>query len=183
LKKIKESGALAPDLQVFKMSNIRRIYIPDGLYFITCITSKRAPILIDNIDLIWRAVEKINSRTNFDLNAWVFLPDHFHIMVNSKTGDISSLLHSIKLSFSMNYRKINPHVDSHIWQKRFWDHVIRDENDYYAHLNYIHINPVKHGLAKKAFDWPHSSIHKFKDYYPNDWGCNEDIKFEGEFGE
>jgi len=83
----------------------------------------------------------------------------------------------------MPYRKRRDFIKGPVWQARFWDHVIRDEKDYARHLDYIHINPVKHNYVKKPYDWPYSSIHKFKEDYPPDWGCKEDINIEGEFGE
>jgi putative transposase len=120
---------------------------------------------------------------SFELIAWVFLPEHFHLLINPYKGDISKFMQCFKLSFSMYYRNRSGSPKGPVWQKRYWDHVIRDDKDYAHHLNYIHINPVKHGLVKQAFDWPHSSIHKFKEYYPDDWGCKEDIELDGKYGE
>jgi putative transposase len=164
------------------MTNIRRIYIPEQLCFITNITYMRTPILIDNIDLFWKGIETAHKTSDFELRAWVILNDHFHIMVVPETINISNLMHSIKLSFSMNYRKMH-NCSGSIWQKRFWDHLIRDEEDYYQHLNYIHYNPVKHGYVKNVFDYPHSSITNFKDLYSDNWGMNEDDQVNAEFGE
>jgi putative transposase len=154
------------------MTNIRRIYVPEQICFITNITYLRAPVLIDNIDYFWKAIDMMNAKGGFELHAWVILREHFHIMIVPETRNISNLMHSLKLSFSMNYRKAHDFSGA-VWQKRFWDHLIRDEDDYFKHLNYIHYNPVKHGYVKKAFDYPHSSITKFKDYYPPDWGIAE----------
>ncbi len=163
------------------MTNIRRIYILEQACFITNITYLRAPILVDNIDLFWRAVETANARCGIELHAWVILKDHFHIMIIPETRNISNFMHSLKLSFSMNYRKAQNRTGI-IWQRRFWDHLIRNENDYYAHLNYIHYNPVKHGYVKRAYDYPHSSILKFKDYCLPEWGMS-DTDDSDNFGE
>lgn len=162
---------------------MRRIICPGYPYFITNITCERRPFLIENIDLVWSAFESTKKKSSFELIAWVILPEHFHILVDPENGDISKLMQRLKLSFSMSHRKRRGYSKGRVWQDRFWDHIIRDDADYAHHLDYIHINPVKHGLVKRAFDWPHSSIHKFKEYYPEDWGCKEDIEFEGELGE
>lgn len=166
-----------------RFSRMRRIICPGYPYFITNVTDARKPILIENINLIWEAFDSTKRKSSFELIAWVFLPEHFHIMVNPDKGDISKLMQRLKLSFSMNFRKRCGFIKGPVWQNRFWDHVIRDDEDYARHLDYIHINPVKHGLAGSPFDWPHSSIHKFKEYYPSDWGCRDKIVFDGEFGE
>ena len=73
-----------------------------------------------------------------------------------------------------------------IWQRRYWEHCIRDEQDYIRHLDYIHYNPVKHNLVKNVSEWKWSSFHKYKakGYYPEGWGENEEVlSIEGEFGE
>jgi len=162
---------------------MRRIYCPGYPYFITNITNNRSPFLIDNIDLIWEAIESIKKKVSFELFAWVFLPEHFHLLVYPENGNISDFMQRLKLSFSMNYRKRCNYATGEVWQRRFWDHIIRNDEDLKRHLDYIHINPVKHGLVKKAHDWPHSSIHIFKNDYPEDWGYAEEIKIEGNFGE
>jgi putative transposase len=103
-------------------------------------------------------------------------------MINLESRSVSDLLKSIKLSFAKKYSERYA-VGGSIWQSSFWDHVIRDEDDFYHHLNYIHFNPVKHGLVKKPFDYQHSSIIKFKEYYSEDWGIKEEHEIDGEFGE
>jgi putative transposase len=70
-----------------------------------------------------------------------------------------------------------------IWQRRYWEHTIRDEKDYQAHFDYIHFNPVKHGYVSAAREWPHSSFPQSvtRGVYPVDWGGNGDA--DGDFGE
>jgi putative transposase len=165
------------------MTNIRRIHCPGYPYFITNITKNRWPFLIDNVDLFWEAVNNIKNRIPFELYAWVILPEHFHLLVYPQDGNISDFMNRLKMSVSMNYRKRCDYLGGPIWQHRFWDHIIRNDEDLKRHLDYIHINPVKHGHVKRAHDWPHSSIHLFKDDYPEDWGCAEEIKIDGDFGE
>ncbi len=76
-------------------------------------------------------------------------------------------------------------MDGKIWQRRFWDHVIRDQNDLNKHIDYIHYNPVKHGLIKSPFEWEYSSIHNFcaEGYYSLDWGVKDKPDMDGEYGE
>ncbi len=121
------------------------------------------------------------ARGPFDLIAWVILPEHFHALIDPREGDISKVLQSIKISFAKKY--ITKHKEpGAIWQSSFWDHAIRDEDDFRRHLDYIHLNPVKHGYVTNPFDWPHSSIMKFKGLYSDDLKINEnDLK--GDFGE
>jgi REP-associated tyrosine transposase len=72
-----------------------------------------------------------------------------------------------------------------IWQRRFWDHIIRNQTDLNKHIDYIHYNPVKHGYVNSPFEWEYSSIHVYRDkgYYQSDWGMKEDLNIGGEFGE
>ena len=132
--------------------------------------------------MFWKAIDIARAKSGMELHAWVVLPEHFHIMVDPAKSTISKVMQRVKLSLSMNYRKRH-HLSGGIWQNRFWDHVIRDERDYWNYLNYIHLNPVKHGMVKRAHDYPHSSIAKFKDIYPEDWGEKCEDALVGAFGE
>jgi putative transposase len=115
--------------------------------------------------------------------AWVILPDHFHFLIDVKKANISKILQQIKLSYSVRFRKIHGFDYGKVWQNGFWDHVIRDQKDLNNHLDYIHYNPVKHGMTYSPFEFEHSSIQIYKDYYQKDWGVVEPLKFDGEFGE
>jgi hypothetical protein len=91
---------------------------------------------------------------------------------------ISDLMQSIKLRFTHRYIKAaNLRGNLTIWQRRFWDHIIRDQDDHNAHLDYIHYNPVKHGYAAKPTDYPWSSFGSYLEngIYPPDWGCNGEL--------
>jgi putative transposase len=92
---------------------------------------------------------------------------------------------SFKLSFSENLRKRFNYKIKKVWQYRFWDHIIRDQNDLNKHINYIHYNPVKHGYIHNPFEWSYSSINDYlkQGYYQKGWGQKEEMNFEGEFGE
>jgi putative transposase len=137
----------------------------------------RKPILghEDDIDLLWETVENVQALRPFDLVSHVILPDHIHwlIRVDNFESNYSSVLHSFKRNFTVNYKKFHSITSSFsVWQKRFWDHVIRDEYDLNRHLDYIHWNPVKHGLVTHPEDWPHSSFLEWfeRGFYPVRWG-------------
>ena len=91
----------------------------------------------------------------------------------------------IKLKYSYLYKKKYKLYEKTIWQKRFWDHIIRDEADLNNQMDNIHYNPVKHGYVKRPFEWEYSSIHDYKEngFYQRDWGEKEDLNIDGEFGE
>ncbi len=165
------------------MAKIKRIYCKGHPYFITNVTYERRPILLDNIDIFWKAVESIHKKIDFDILAWVILPEHFHFLVDVKSTSISDILQRIKLSFSFKFRQKQGFEYGKVWQSGFWDHVIRNESDMNNHINYIHFNPVKHGMVRRPFDYKHSSMRKFKDNYPDDWGIIDTPEFEGNFGE
>ncbi len=94
-------------------------------------------------------------------------------------------MHDLKLSFGAYFRKENNLYSGRVWQSRFWDHIIRDQQDYNNHIDYIHYNPVKHNYTMSPFEWDYSSIHEYKrsGYYQRDWGKIKMINFEGDFGE
>ena len=121
----------------------------------------------------------------FDYLAWVVLPDHFHIIMDPKDEDLSDLLQRIKLGFVARYRRATGMYRGRVWQSRFWDHVIRNEDDMNRHIDYIHYNPVKHGLVREPGAWRFSSFEDFvKDgSYDSGWGVSEQIAFDGSHGE
>lgn len=143
------------------------------------------PILVDNFDLLWKAIETTKQKTQIDIIAWAILPDHFHMIIDPMRNNPSALMKSMKLSFSWHYRKRIRMVKGRVWQNRFWDHIIRDQGDLKKHIDYIHINPVKHGLITDALEWKYSSMQQYFEngFYSNDWGSTEKLSFEGEFGE
>ena len=162
------------------MTNIRRYYSDGYVYFITSVTNDRKPILVDNIDMLWEATNKVKDETKFELIAWAILPEHFHFVMKAEGSNPSQVLKKLKLSFSKKH-KMKSGDSSPVWQHRFWDHVIRDEGDLKRHIGYTHLNPIKHGLVLNPFDYRHSSIDPFADLYEqNNW---RDMKFDGDFGE
>jgi putative transposase len=163
------------------MAQIKRIYVEGHPYFITSVTLYRKPILIENINLLQASIDNARKKYRFDIIAWVILPEHFHWLLNIQEQSISTIIQSIKLSFSKKYNQRDS-INRAVWQKSFWDHIIRDETDFYRHIHYIHYNPVKHGLAKTAFSYKHSSIFDYKEDYPPDWGLTDE-ECSGDFGE
>jgi putative transposase len=167
------------------MTNIRRYFQTGNLYFLTHVTSSRLPILVNNFDLLWRAIEATRAKHPFDLIAWVVLPDHMHLLIDPLQCNLSGVVRKIKLVFSTKYRESLGLVSGKVWQNRFWDHRIRDQEDFNRHVDYIHYNPVKHGLVSAPMEYPYSSFREYRarGYYSDDWGVREQIVIDGSFGE
>lgn len=165
-----------PDIFGF-MKSLRRYPVSDRPVFITGVTHLRRPILLDHPHLFldcWLHERPL---------AWVVLPDHFHVIIDPTREKLSQGVHLFKVTYSRRYRAISG--PGRVWQNRFWDHILRDETDLQRHLDYIHYNPVKHGLVSSPLDYSHLSFSKFiaGGYYTNDWGMSA-IEFGNEkFGE
>lgn len=151
------------------MPNYRRYYLPGSTVFITCVTQDRKKIfqLPENITLLNTVVENVKAIHPFTLSAYVYLPDHFHwlIQLPETDPDFSKILKSVKWNFTWEYKKKYA-VSSRrsLWQRGFWDHVIRNDHDFITHLNYIHVNPLKHGYVENPENWVFSS---FPDWIAN----------------
>ncbi len=133
--------------------NVRRYYAPNTIYFITGVTRNRKPLFVDETHLyIFRqTLRNVKAIHPFAMQAYAFLPDHFHLLIKPSTQtNITKILHSAQRNFTVNFKKENG-MDRplRLWQHRFWDHMIRNERDYENHFDYIHYNPVKHGLVPK----------------------------------
>ena len=168
------------------MTDIRRYYLPNSILFITSVTNDRKKIfnLTENIDLFWSTLEKTKSLLPFELMAYVLLPDHFHWVIKLPQEDpnFSKILLSFKGNFTYQYKKIhNISTPFTLWQRRFWDHIIRDEKDLTIHLNYIHWNPVKHGLVTEPEQWRQSSFKSWVEngFYEPEWGRDEPKTIRG----
>ena len=159
------------------MKELRRFDIRNTYYFITVVTMNRNPILTRNIGIFWK------SWGSQELFAWVVLPEHFHAILWIKEQSISKVLHGFKIRYYHEWAR--QAGKGKIWQNRFWDHIIRDQDDMNRHLDYIHYNPVKHGLVDDPFLYEYSSLNLFykHGYYQRDWGVKEEPIIEGEFGE
>lgn len=167
------------------MSNYRRLYAPGGTYFFTVVTAARQPLLAEprNVDLLRHAFRYVRQRRPFELVAIVVLPDHLHCLWQLPEGgtDYSTRWQMIKTAFTRKWTGVPGNERSKsVWQPRFWEHLIRDEEDLRRHLDYIHFNPVKHGLTANPGEWEASSFQRFvgNGWYPADWGgCEpENIK-------
>jgi putative transposase len=167
------------------MKNLRRFHVDGATYFITCVTDKRAPILVEHADLLHRAIEHAREHLGFIVSAWSILPDHCHLLIEVGQTDISTIMHRIKQKFSSLYRSKYGLRRGRLWQNRFWDHVIRDQLDFNRHLDYIHYNPVRHGRTDDPFAYRESSLSDWfeRGLYSPDWGVKERPEFSGDFGE
>jgi REP-associated tyrosine transposase len=148
----------------------RRNLIPGGTYFFTvALQDRSADWLITYVHLLRAAFRKARNERPFIVNAVVILPDHLHSVWTLPQGDAdyAQRWRVIKGSFSRALHKAriahtrNGKGELDVWQRRYWEHTIRNEADLETHVNYIHHNPVKHGIVGRAADWPHSSFHRF----------------------
>jgi len=157
------------------MSNYKRFYLQNHSYYLTIVTQNRQPILIDNIELLRDSFRRSKRKYDYKIDAIVILPDHIHTIITPKySKDYSKIIAHIKRSFTYGLdretkdkSKFNLTESSYnrnlsgVWQKRFYEHTIRDEKDYNTILNYIYTNPIKHGLVKNIDDWKYSSRRVF----------------------
>ena len=158
------------------MPNYKRARFEGGYYFFTLVTYKRAELFSQKLarDCLREGINKTRSRHSFESIAFCLLYDHFHCLwkLPENDSDYSMRRSSIKSLFSKSYLKISkirkPISPSRsrkgkvsIWQRRFWEHQLRDEHDLQNHIDYIHYNPVKHGLVKRVEDWSWSTYHKY----------------------
>ncbi len=162
-----------------RILSILRRYDPNNRpVFLTCVTADRQPILTAlHRPLIVAYRNTQNMRA--DILAWVIMPDHLHAVIELGDYSLSDTVHRFKRNLSSICYRQNRR--GRIWQHRFWDHIIRDQTDLNRHIDYIHFNPVKHGLADKPIDWKWSSIHWWmaQGWYQPDWGC---VKCENSSG-
>jgi putative transposase len=181
------------------MPDYRRWLFPGGTFFFTVVSFNRLPIFTTEparhvLHDAWKDVEK---RFPFTTVAICLLPDHLHCIWTLPDGDGRTSIRwkEIKRLFTKSYLEVvGPGSDRNtsrlkrgeaaIWQRRFWEHVIINEVDLNHHLDYIHYNPVKHGLVEKPVDWPWSSFHRYvqEGYYPPDWGTSP-VSSKEEYGE
>jgi putative transposase len=166
------------------MPNYRRFRVLGGSYFFTVNLLERYPndLLVHHVDSLREAVRKVRQDLPFHIDAWAVLSDHLHAVWTLPAGDDDFTLRwrLIKQRFSRSLptteRRSSVRLargERGIWQRRFWEHAIRNEEEYAAYLDYVHINPVKHGHAARVAGWPYSSFHRFVDagIYPKDWAA------------
>ena len=174
------------------MTDYRRNFVKGGSYFFTVtLADRRQSLLVENIDALREAFHLVMVKYPFAFVAVVILPEHLHCIWTLPDDDsgFPDRWRRIKAAFSRQLPNCHPRSGSKvakgergIWQRRYWEHTLRDEADWQRHIDYIHYNPVKHGHVKQVSDWPYSSFHRYVEMgiYPEDWGGTED---NGEFGE
>ena len=163
------------------MPDYRRNRVPGGTYFFTVnLLDRSSDLLVTHVDALRSAVRDVKGRASFHIDAWVVLPDHMHCIWTLPPGDSDSSgrWRALKKAFTKAVPATEPRsmmrVRRHergIWQRRFWEHTVRDERDYQAHVDYVHFNPVKHGFAMHPADWPFSSFRRCvaAGLYPVGW--------------
>ena len=169
------------------MSDYRRWFIPGGTFFFTVVSYDRRPILTTDAGrrFLRDAIEKIRADRAFRLFATVLLPDHWHLIMQlpGRDSDYSTRIKRIKEQFTKAWRSFalpeapvseaqSKKGERGVWQPRFWEHTVQDEDDLERCTDYIHWNPRKHGLVQRIRDWPWSSFHRFVEsgHYLIDWG-------------
>ena len=163
------------------MTNYRRNFIPGGSFFFTVnLADRRKRLLTAHVALLRQAFRQVRQHHPFDIEAIVVLPDHLHAVWTLPESDADFALRwrLIKTTFSRGLptgERISASRagkgERGIWQRRYWEHTLRDEADFVRHVDYIHYNPVKHGHVTRVRDWPFSSFHRMVrlGVYPLDW--------------
>jgi putative transposase len=176
------------------MSRYRRAKIEGGAFFFTlALADRSSDLLVCEIDRLRRVYKIVQERLPFETIAICILPDHLHALWQLPDGDtdFASRWSLFKSGFSRGLPAVQSRSASKvakrekgIWQRRYWEHAIRDDADFERHVDYIHYNPVKHGLVTRVVDWPHSSFHRYvaQGVLPEDWG-GDAMDLPGRFGE
>ena len=164
------------------MSSYRRSRVAGGAYFFTVtLADRRASTLTERIESLRATYRTVARALPFETIAICVMPDHLHALWQLPPGDadFSARWNRIKVSFSRGVpaaaeRSASKRAkrEKGIWQRRFWEHQIRDEDDLERHVEYIHFNPVKHGFVDRVADWPYSSFHQYvrRGWLDADWG-------------
>ena len=173
------------------MTDYRRNFVKGGSYFFTVALADRSQgLLVDHIEVLRDAFRHVKAEYPISLDAVVIL---LHCIWTLPDGDANypERWRRIKAAFSHRLPDCNPRSTSKIlkgergiWQRRYWEHTLRDEADWQRHMDYIHYNPVKHKYVGQVADWPHSTFHRCVEagVYPRDWAGSDEAG-DGEFGE
>lgn len=173
--------------------DFRRAWVKGGWYFFTVVTYQRQALLTipENVERLRNAMKSVQTKSPFAMPAIVILPDHLHCLWQLPEGDddFASRWRQIKHDFTMGCVGANAKVgtsrrskgESNVWQRRFWEHLIRDEEDWRRHMDYIAWNPVKHGYASNPADWEFGSFRRLveRGWYPPGWGATEPESVKG----
>ncbi len=170
------------------MPHYIRAFGPGGTFFFTvALLERRRRLLTEHIDDLREVFRAARERRPFTIDAIVVLPDHLHCLWTLPPGDsdFPARWHDIKARFSVRIPKgerlsnrRQRKGERGIWQRRYWEHGIRDHRDYERHFDYIHYNPMKHGHVQLVSDWPYSSFHRCvrQGLYPLDWAASDDVR-------
>lgn len=163
------------------MPDYRRLRIAGGCYFFTVnLADRQSSLLTERVDDLRDAVRRVRALAPFRIDAWVVLPDHMHTVWTLPEGDddFPRRWRAIKDLISRRLDPGEPRSPSRaaqgerrVWQRRYWEHAIRNDRDFTAHVDYVHFNPVRHGYVGHPGDWPYSSFHACvaTGLYPSDW--------------
>jgi putative transposase len=163
------------------MTDYRRYRLNGGTYFFTVnLADRNRALLTEHVDTLRECFRVVKEAHPFEIDAIVIMPEHLHTIWTLPDGDddFSQRWRKIKSAFSREIEKEEVISKSRlhkqergIWQRRFWEHAIRDEEDFRRHVDYIHFNPMKHGYVQKVADWPYSSFHRYVrlEILPEDW--------------
>jgi putative transposase len=175
------------------MPNYRRAFIPGGTWFFTVNLLERDgnDLLVREINLLRQTVRRVRHRHPFHIDAWVVLPEHLHCVLTLPAGDsdFNRRWRLIKGGFSRalprtEYRSPVRRAagERGIWQRHYWEPLIRDETDFRRHVDYVRVNPVKHGHVPRVRDWPYSTFHRYvaAGIYPADWCGDVEVAVEGD---
>jgi putative transposase len=175
------------------MVQYRRNLLKSGTYFFTVtLINRHSNILVEHIDLLRESIKATKQRHPFEIIAWVVMPDHLHAVwqLPADDCDYSGRWRAIKSHFVRALKKRIPVAmrqdrSALVWQRRFWEHTVKDEDDLRNCVDYCYINPVKHGLVKAVTDWPYSSFHRDvkRSIYSASWAGVDDADNKREFGE
>jgi len=173
------------------MTDYRRYRVTGGTYFFTVnLADRKGALLTEHIDTLRNAFRDVKKAHPFQLDAIVIMPEHLHTIwtLPEDDDDFSLRWRQIKSAFSRQIetgeritKSRSRKQERGIWQRRFWEHAIRDDRDFARHVDYIHFNPVKHGYVQQAADWPYSSFHKYVQLgvFSRDWcGFDDDLGCE-----
>ena len=168
----------------------RRANVAGGTYFFTVnLAERKRTLLVEHVDVLRTVIQKVKARHPFHIDAMVVLPDHLHALWTLPEGDCDypTRWMLIKAGFSRQLPKGELPSESRrakgergIWQRRYWEHLIRDDRDFERHADYIHYNPVKHGYVKRVVDWPFSTFHREvkRGNYPSNWAGGFEAELE-----
>lgn len=176
------------------MVNYRRNYIKGGSYFFTItLRDRHLDYLVKHIDLLQNAMRKVKQEEPYEIKAMVVLPEHLHMIWQLPDEDYnySQRIRKMKGYFTSSLKnngillKKDQRGEYLLWQRRFWEHTIKDEKDFENHIHYIHYNPVKHGLVNRVCGWPYSSFHQYvkKGLLELHWGGGDNSSVSENYGE